>query len=158
MIARLVFVGAVFLSATWTSSAMAACACGPDFCQNDARIAGLLASKKRALSASYPASLVGLLDKGEQCVARIQRSPDIFTILLVEPNGDSRTVPWSQDDQRRASDKLRNGQLNRFWIVHGRRAFSCCGQPPFDQMSDYDARDDVNTSLAIRCDAVHVCP
>ncbi|MER2266136.1 hypothetical protein [Methylobacterium oxalidis] len=128
----------------------AACDCGPDFCADDPRIAGSLAAKKQRMSQEYPARLVSLLDRGTQCVARIERSPDIFTLVLVAPEGN-RTLPWSGGDENRAQAKLNSGELSRYWIVHGRRAFSCCGEPRHDEMSDYDATDDVNASRAIRC-------
>lgn len=44
------------------------------------------------------------------------------------------------------------GNIKHFWIVHARNAFSCDGQPSYDQQGDYDANDDVNTSLAIKWD------
>lgn len=134
--------------------AWAACSCGPDFCQDDARIPGALSQKKQSLRASgYPERLVALLDRGDQCYARITRAPDIFTILTVEPNGDKQTVPWDADNERIAKNKLASGQLSRFWTYNARRAFSCCGQPNYDQRPDYDATDDVNTSTALKCSA-----
>ena len=98
------------------ASAMAACACGPDFCTDDPRIAGLLASKKAALARDYPARLVALLDRGPQCVARVERSPDIFTLLVVHNNNDKETVPWSAENQKNVMTKVNAGELNRFWI------------------------------------------
>jgi hypothetical protein len=134
-----------------------ACNCGPDFCQNDNRVATKLAQKKQALSNEYPAKLVALLDRGQQCVARIERSPDAFTIGLVHANDNKETVSWSAENQANAMKQVQSGSLKRFWIYNARRAFSCCGQPPYDQMNDYDKNDDVNTSLAIKCDKNNAC-
>lgn len=68
---------------------LADCSCGPDFCQGDPRIPGLLTSKKKSLaSQGYPPRLVNLLDIGDQCVARISQSPDAFSMWLIYPNGD----------------------------------------------------------------------
>lgn len=136
-----------FLSA---DPGQAACGCGPDFCSDDPRIASLLAAKKQRLSREYPARLVSLLDRGTQCVARIERSPDIFSFILVSSEGNS-TLPWSSEDESRAQAKLNSGELIRYWIVHSRHAFSCCNEPRHDKMSDYDAADDINASRAIRC-------
>ncbi len=56
-----------------------ACNSGPDFCTNDPRIPAALEAKKKAMLKEYPSRLVALLDRGVQCIARIERSPDIFT-------------------------------------------------------------------------------
>jgi len=136
-----------------TISAFATCACGPDFCQNDARIAAALSAKKKSLSGhGYPARLVSLLDVGDQCYARITRSPDIFTMLLVAPNGDKQTLPWSSDDESIAKADLASGKIKRYWIFNARNDFSCCGQKPYQQRPDYDSADDVNSSTAIKCE------
>jgi hypothetical protein len=131
--------------------------CGPDFCQTDSRIAAKLAAKKRELSREYPANLVALLDRGQQCVARIERSPDIFTMWIVNADNNKETVPWSAQNQANAMAKVRSGELKRFWIYNAKRAFSCCGQPPYNEMNDYDKEDDVNTTTAIKCDRGHPC-
>src|ERR1700722_1716718 len=134
-----------------TISAFATCACGPDFCQDDTRVAAALSAKKNALTRDgYPPRLVSLLDVGDQCYARITRSPDIFTMLIVAPNGDTTTVAWSSDDERIANANLVSGKIKRYWIFNARDAFSCCGQKPYQQRPDYDADDDVNTSTAIK--------
>jgi hypothetical protein len=135
----------------------AACNCGPDFCQDDNRIAAKLANKKKALAKEYPANLVALLDRGQQCIARIERSPDAFTIWVIDANNNKETVSWSAENQANAMKQVQSGSLKRFWIYNARRAFSCCGQPPYDQMSDYDKNDDVNASLAIKCDKSSPC-
>lgn len=140
-----------------TAPAVAACACGPDFCTDDPRTAGLLAIKKAALSREYPARLVALVDRGPQCVARVERSPDIFTLLVVHNNNDKETVPWSAENQNNIMVKVKAGELQRFWIYNGRRAFSCCGEPSYDKMPDYDQEDDVNISRAIKCDKNKPC-
>jgi hypothetical protein len=140
------------------ATAQNACACGPDFCTNDGRIPALLQQKKARLAAvPYPARLVALLDRGQQCVARIERSPDIFSLVLVEPDDSKLSLPWSKEDEDRAKGQVASGKLKRFWIIHARRAFSCCGQRPYNEMPDYNAEDDVNTSLAIKCEKGASC-
>ncbi|SFU14101.1 hypothetical protein SAMN05518861_1152 [Mesorhizobium sp. YR577] len=109
---------------------------------------GVLAAKKKSLAKEYPARLVGLIEIGDQCVARITRSPDIFTMWLVGDDGSKRTLPWSQDSEDRAN---KDPDLKRFWIYNTQRAFSCCGQLSYDQQPDYDSTDDVNMSTAILC-------
>jgi len=134
-----------------------ACNCGPDFCQGDGRIAAKLAEKKRSLSREYPANLVVLLDHGQQCVARVERSPDAFTMWIIHSNNNKETVPWSAQNQANAMQKVRSGELKRFWIYNAKHAFSCCGQPQYNQMNDYDQEDDVNASVAIKCDTNNPC-
>lgn len=134
------------------TSVAAQCQCGPDFCQSDPRVGLALQAKKAALeSDGYPERLISLIDVGDQCVARIRRSPDIFTMWLVFADGTKQTVPWSQEDESRAKQDVEDGILRRFWIYSTSRAFSCCGEPSYDRRSDYDAEDDVNTSTAILC-------
>jgi hypothetical protein len=135
----------------------AACDCGPDFCSDDLRIASLVARKKAILAARYPSRLTNLLDRGTQCVARIERAPDQFSFVFVRKDGSVDTLPWSAKDEQLAQDKLKNGQLKRYWIVHSRRAFSCCNQPNYDRLGDYDSADDVNASLAIKCATPGAC-
>ncbi|MER2252885.1 hypothetical protein ABS772_23480 [Methylorubrum podarium] len=144
-------------TAIQTAPAMAACACGPDFCTDDPRTDALLAKKKAVLAREYPVRLVALLYRGPQCVARVTRSPDIFTILVVQNNNAKETVPWSAENQKNVTVKVKAGELSRFWIYNARRAFSCCGEPSYDKMSDYDREDDVNASRAIRCDKDKPC-
>ena len=134
------------------SSQAAACNMGPDYCTDDPRIPKMLADKKSSLAKDYPARLVALLDRGVQCVARIQQSPDAFTMVVVK-NGGIDTVGWDQDNEDAGKKEIASGEVERFWIVNSRRAFSCEGQPSYDQQSDYNAADDVNTSLAIKCDS-----
>lgn len=160
--ARIVITGFVITTLVCSlspGSAVARCSCGPDFCQGDSRIAQRLRDKKARLKTSgYPSRLVSLVDRGEQCVARIDRSPDIFTLLIIHTNGDKETVPWDETNERNVARKVASGELARYWIVHGRRAFSCCEQPSYEQMPDYDEDDDVNTSLAIMCTKSAPCP
>ncbi|MBB3643874.1 hypothetical protein FHX14_000033 [Rhizobium sp. BK619] len=112
----------------------------------------MLADKKASLAKDYPARLVALLDRGTQCVARIRQSPDGFTMVVVK-KGAIDTVGWDQDNEDVSKKEIASGDIERFWIVNSRRAFSCEGQPSYDQQPDYNAADDVNTSLAIKCDS-----
>jgi hypothetical protein len=143
---------AAALFASGTACAMA-CDSGPDFCTDDPRIAAALAEKKADLLKEYPQRLVGLLDRGVQCVARIQQSPDGFSFVIVRGGGDIDVLTWSQDNEDAAKAEIAAGTVDHFWIVNSRRAFSCDGQPPYNEQPDYDADDDVNTSLAIKCES-----
>lgn len=129
-----------------------ACGTGPDYCTDDPRIPKLLAGKKKLLLKEYPKRLVSLLDRGVQCVARIEGGPDAFTMVIVR-DGSTTTSLWTADNEVAGKAEIGAGTIKRFWIVHARRAFSCDGQPKYDQQNDYDATDDVNTSLAIKCDS-----
>lgn len=132
--------------------AWGACQCGPDFCQDDPRVPGALAEKKQALAQEYPSRLVALLDIGDQCFARITRSPDMFTIWLVDVEDAKQTVSWSQDNEDLARAQLESGELKRFWIYNAKRAFSCCNQIPYNERDDYNEEDDVSSATAIRCE------
>jgi hypothetical protein len=67
-----------------SSGGARACNSGPDFCTDDPRIPAALTAKKRNLADhGYAARLVGLLDIGVQCVARIEREPDGFRLIDV---------------------------------------------------------------------------
>lgn len=134
-----------------STQAMAACGSGPDFCKDDPRIKELLAEKKARLAKDFPAELVALLDRGSKCVARIQQSPDLFTIKEVKANGDFQTVPLNSDAFRISKERLTKGEISHFWLLHASRAFACDGDRPHDQRDDWIAAEEVNSDLAIRC-------
>lgn len=136
-----------------TSSAqMPPCACGPDFCQTDSRYPQLLAQKKKAMAAAkYPADLIELMDLDGACVARVERAPDVFTLKLVQPDRSSRTVPWTDFDEKLARSEVSNGKLKSFYKFNVSRAFSCCGEPKYDQRSDWDPSLELNLKLVIAC-------
>jgi len=158
MIMRRGYVLGITLTFLTATSTMADCSCGPDFCQNDTRIAQALANKKSRLNAAgYPVRLTRLLDVGDQCYARITRSPDNFIMWLIESDGRKVTQNWSAEDEARAKAQLASNKLKRFWIFNTANAFSCCGQPRYNQRADYNSEDDINTSTAILCDNQHAC-
>lgn len=144
-----------FIITAW--DAQAACNSGPDFCTDDPRIPLLLAEKKEQLALEYPERLVALLDRGVQCVARIQRSPDGFSIVEVEPNGNSLSIGWAEDTEEVVKRRLNNGSISHYWLVNARRAFQCEGEEPYDERPDYVPGEDVNASLAIRCGGDPAC-
>jgi hypothetical protein len=131
--------------------ARAMCNSGPDYCTDDPRIATKLASKKERLSREYPRRLIALLDRGIQCVARIETAPDGFSMVPIRAAGGIDVIPWDQDNENATKGELSAGTVKRFWIVNSRRAFSCDGQPTYNLQSDYNPDDDVNMSLAIKC-------
>lgn len=126
------------------------CSAGPDYCTDDPRIPAKLAEKKNALLSEYPQRLVSLLDKGVQCVARIIQSPDGFSLVIVKNDGID-VLSWDQDNENATKAEMAAGTVKRYWIVNSRHAFSCDGQPAFDKQPDYDATDDVNTSISLKC-------
>jgi len=135
-----------------TSAAAAACTCGPDYCQDDSRVPKALAAKKKSLKAAgYPDRLISLLDIDDQCVARITRSPDVFTMWLVDAAANKKSHPWSQGDEDLARRHVKDGTLTKFWIYNAKQAFSCCQQAKYDQRPDYNAEDEVSADTAILC-------
>jgi hypothetical protein len=152
-----VCLGLLLMASQFQAANAQTCNCGPDFCQGDGRIAAKLAEKKRLLSREYPANLVALLDRGQQCVARIERSPDAFTMWIIHSDNSKETVPWSAQNQANAMQKVRSAEIKRFWIYNAKHAFSCRSQPQYNQMTDYDQEDDVNASMAIKCDRSNPC-
>ena len=133
-----------------SATASLACDSGPDFCTDDPRIPAALEEKKARLLNEYPERLVNLLDLGVQCIARIERSPDGFSLVIVDTNATT-SLTWSQDNEDASKAQMAAGDVKRFWIVNARHAFSCDGQPPYNEQADYDSVDDLNTSLAIKC-------
>jgi hypothetical protein len=136
------------------ASGARACNAGPDYCADDPRVPAALAAKKQELKRQgYPDRLIGLLDLGVQCVARIRTEPANFRIIDVAADGSFPEVNWDDDEERIAKANLLSGKSKRYWIVNARRAFSCAGQKPFDQQPDYNPADDVNADGAIKCTA-----
>lgn len=151
--AFLVFAATLFgAGAAWSG-----CDSGPDYCTDDQRIPGLLKEKKDRLSAEYPKKLVDLIDLGVQCVARIQQSPDGFSILEISKRGDALSLPWAEDTEDVSKSRLKNGEIVRYWLMNTRHAFQCDGEKPYDERADYDASDDINTSLALKCAKAAPC-
>ena len=150
---RSVTIAALALTACRAGPSVAtACGSGPDYCTDDPRIAPALAAKKQALRREgYPDRLVGLLDIGVQCVARIRQEPDGFRLIDVAADGSKTDQNWDEDEERVARGRLGSGASVRYWIVNARRAFTCDGQKPYDQRPDYVASDDARADTAIRC-------
>jgi hypothetical protein len=137
--------------------ARAMCNSGPDYCIDDPRIPDELASKKKRLSREYPPRLIALLDRGVQCVARIETSPDGFSMVIVKADAGIDVIAWDQDNENAAKEEILAGTVKRFWIVNSRRAFSCDGQASYDRQNDYNTDDDVNMSTAIKCGDGNQC-
>jgi len=97
--------------------------------------------------------LVNLLDIGSQCVARIERSPDVFTMWLVDANGSKQTVLWSRENEELAKKKIADGDMRRFWIFNAREAFACGGEKKASDRPDWDAEDEVSADIAILCNS-----
>lgn len=132
--------------------AQAACNCGPDFCQDDARIGPLLTEKKAELGKEYPQRLINLLDIGSQCVARVERSPDAFTMWIVNADNSKGTILWSQENEDKAKAKIAAGEVKRFWIFNARESFACCKEKKPEERPDWNEEDELNTDAAILCD------
>ncbi|MCM8857095.1 MAG: hypothetical protein LC541_08000 [Candidatus Thiodiazotropha sp.] len=141
----------ISLSVLFPVSVSADCPpCGPDFCKNESRYPVALSSKKqRLLQHDYPEYLVNLLDKGSACVARVERSPDGFSIQRVMPNGNWTISSWSADGERKADQDLIAGRLKSFAMFNNQHAFACCGDPDYKERQDYDYALDINKSIAI---------
>lgn len=142
---------AISASSAW------ACDAGPDYCSDDPRVPDMLAQKKARLLQDFPANFVALLDIGVQCVARIRTSPDAFSLMIVGTDGTILISTWDADNQRVANGQISSGAVKEYWIIHSRHAFSCAGEPDFQNRSDYDTTLDLNTSFALRCDTADRC-
>ena len=77
--------------------------------------------------------------------------------MVLASSDGNKTATWSAENEEIAQKQLKSGELKRYWIVHARRAFKCCGQKNYNEMDDYDSDDDVNASLAIRCEPGKAC-
>ena len=148
---------AVFMAIV-APQALLACDTGPDYCTDDPRIPKLLADKKALLLKEYPADFVKLLDIGAQCVARINQSPDGFTLMTVGKDGAIDASTWDVDNQRAANGQITDGFLKEYWIYNARIAFKCSGDPNYVDRPDYDGVLDLNTSFSIRCNTPTSCP
>jgi hypothetical protein len=140
------------LAAFSAPAAGADCAqCGPDFCHGDSRYPALLAAKKQHLKqAGYPDSLVALMNRDGECVARVERAPDGFSIKIVSSAGAS-TISWTSDDERIAHDDLLHGKIDRYYKFNAAHAFVCCGDQKPEDRPDWNATDGVSTGQAIVC-------
>lgn len=130
------------------------CNCGPDFCHNDPRYSSALATKKermRKSSEHYPEELISLMDVDGECFARIERAPDVFTIKMVTPDGNWSTIPWTKHDEDLAKQEVASGKLREFYEFNASKAFSCCGDPKFNERSDWDDKLELNFHLTIKC-------
>src|SRR5271170_4966786 len=92
----IVTIGLASLFASAATPARAMCNSGPDYCTDDPRIPGELAAKKERLSGEYPPRLIGLLDRGVQCIARIETAPDGFSMVLIKADGSIEVIAWDQ--------------------------------------------------------------
>lgn len=146
------FAALALMACLASPSAATACNSGPDYCTDDPRIAAALAAKKQALkNDGYPDRLVGLLDLGVQCVARIRDEPDGFRVIDIAADGSKTDLNWDEDEEQVARGRLTSGASVRYWIVNSRRGFRCDGQKPYDQRPDYDAAANVSSETAIKC-------
>ncbi len=134
-----------------SASAALRCDCGPDYCKGDPRYLQALAAKKRDLAANYPSELVDILDRGGACVARVEQSPGVFSIMSVAQNGDTSTSEWSDDQEEAAKRGLLAGRYSAYYKFNTKLAFQCCGDLLHDKRDDWDSTLEMNTKLAIRC-------
>jgi hypothetical protein len=129
-----------------------ACACGPDFCPDDRRIAPALQAKKASLTAQgFSSALIALLDKADRCVAAIERAPDTFTLMTVKPNGDNVATELSSDNERIARANVLDGRLSAYYKFNVREAFACCQRPAAAQRADWNAPLSLSLGQAIAC-------
>ena len=149
---RLVF--SVIAIAGYLFGADTPCKCGPDFCHKDSRYSKALAAKKDSMRRSdehYPEELISLMDLDGECLARVERAPDIFTIKMVNPDGSWSTIPWTKHDEDLAKQEVASGKLREFYEFNVSKAFSCCGDPKFNERPDWDDKLELNFGLAIKC-------
>ena len=128
------------------------CDCGPDVCLNDPRYPPKLANKKADLRrAGYPEDLIALLDRDGKCVMAIDQAPDGFRILLVEPNGDNNSIPWTQQDEDLARKEILGGKYKEYYKHNVRKVLACCKEPKAEERNDWDSGLSLSRNLSIRC-------
>jgi hypothetical protein len=133
----------------------ATCSCGPDFCLNGPNYSNELKARKAAMEKhKYPSDLIALMDLDGACIARVDRAPVTFRIKLVNSDGSSSTIEWTDDDERIARKDLLSGKLKSYYKFNVSRAFKCCGEPSYDKRADWDATLELNLKLAIACSKV----
>lgn len=153
-----------FRSARWTIAlvtifslvvvrqAISQCACGPDFCIDEARYVTRLALKKSDLRrAGYPDELIRLLDRAAHCFAAIDRAPDIFSLMTVKSNGELLITEWSEDNEQIARQNLQEGRLRGYYKFNVREAFACCKQLRPAEGPDWDPVLAISKSQTIAC-------
>jgi len=144
----------VFALACSLPAADTPCNCGPDFCHNDPRYSKALAKKKGEMRKSqehYPEELIALMDLDGECLARVERAPDVFTLKMVKPDASWSTIPWTKRDEDIAKQEVTNGQLREFYEFNVSKAFKCCDDRKFDERPDWDASLELNLRLTIKC-------
>jgi hypothetical protein len=130
----------------------ATCNCGPDFCLNDPMYSKKLSAKTDAMKTlKYPADLIALMELDGACIARVERAPVGFRLKLVNSEGSSSNIAWTEDDERIARKDLLNGKLKAYYKFNVSRAFKCCGEAAYDKRPDWDASLDLNLKLVIAC-------
>lgn len=148
----LVRIALTFVALMLFVSAGGPCTCGPDYCKDDPRYLPALNKKKDQMrKAGYPERLIALLDRDGTCYARVQQSPDVFTVKVVYADGSSSTVPWSADEEQRAKRQVLSGALREYYEFNVSRAFSCCGEPKYNERDDWDPNKDMNLRLVLAC-------
>ena len=148
---------ALIVAALPSTPSRAACGCGPLYCTNDPSFPAALASKKAALSrAGYTDQMIGLLDKGGQCLVCVGNgSPGLFTLLAPSKNYQGQTVldpvVWDRDNERVANDRLRSDEIKSYYVYNFRQACTCCGEPKATERDDYDRDLELNRNTALKC-------
>jgi hypothetical protein len=80
------------------------------------------------------------------------RLPESHTaVKLLGHDGSSKTIGWTQDDERIGRQDVLSGRLRGYYIFNVSRAFSCCGQPKCDERADWDSALQLNLDLAVAC-------
>jgi hypothetical protein len=150
---------ATALASLWVATLLLAsnvvaqnCGCGPDFCKGDSRYAGKLAAKKNAMkNAGYPSDLVALVDRDGACVARVEQSPDGFSLMTVTLQGVKTILEWAADQEEAARKQLISGQLKAYYKFNVRQRFACCGDPKAENAPDWDSDLGLSKGIAIAC-------
>jgi hypothetical protein len=96
-----------------------------------------------------PEEYVQLVDRLPDCVGCIKYAPDTVHIQIVENNGNWISFEWNPTSELIARNDLRKGTIKAFYIIHSARACNCCGQPEYDERSDWNTELDINTDLVI---------
>lgn len=141
----------LFLGSYLTATAAECPPCGPSYCLGDPRYQQKLAKKKTSLLKEYPQRLVDLLEQDGKCIACIENSPDSFSILVVQNNGDQLEFTWTEDAERISNEQLQTKKITAYYLYNARNACACCNELKYDKRDDYISDLDLNKNLAIKC-------
>jgi len=125
------------------------CPCGPLYCLNDPTFPSRMTKKKAKLSSEYPPRLVALLDRTGKCLVCVENTPDGFSLKVVENNGDSQILGWTQDGEDLAKRQLEQKKIRAYYIMNAAEACTCCEEPKARERPDWDSKLELNRDVVL---------